>query len=604
MRPLLRLSCAIALVGIAPALEAAEPPFGERKISITARDQPAADFLNQFFAASSLRVAVNGTVTGKINGRFSGLPADIWRQVAGAFNLIAYYDGSVVTIYSANDVQSRTMSVAPGRAADLSGAVGRGRLSDGNNRVRITSAESVLATGVPRFLDQVQQIASALPRTAVRERPPVAAITPGQAQPLTPGGIEPYELRVFYLRYARADDTTLRTGDREVRMPGVATIVARIMGDGLPIGTVGAAYGDQQVRQSVPRLMGKGLDSVAPDASRSTPYDDDEEDYLGLPSAGQRTAQPQPQPLPQVGPRITVDPSLNAVIVRDRPENMPAYEGLVRSLDVAPQIVELEATIIDVNVDRLRELGINWRFRSGDWGALFGGDIVRRTGNPLTDTLNSGAANRGLSLSGIIGANNEFIARISALEEKGAAKVVSRPQLVTLSNVEAVFDRTRTFYVRVAGDRQVDLFNVTAGTVLRVNPHVLVDNGQPRIRMVVNVEDGALLDGTVDRIPVVERASVNTQALIAEGESLLLGGLTVNSDMDAESAIPVLGQIPVLGELFKTRSKRRQHVERLFLISPRITRLDSPAMTAPTPTKLGIAPAAPPAPRLPMESLQ
>ncbi|WP_293920391.1 type III secretion system outer membrane ring subunit SctC [Sphingobium sp. UBA5915] len=602
MRGMLRLSCALALASATPALHAAEPPFGDRKVNITARDQPAPDFLNQFFAASGLRVAVNGTVSGKINGRFSGMPADIWRQVASAFNLIAYYDGSVVTVYSANDVQSRTMSVAAGRAADLSGAVTRGRLSDGNNRVRITSAESVLATGVPRFLDQVQQIASALPRTAVRERPPVAAIAPGRAQPLTPGGIDPYELRVFYLRYARADDTTLRTGDREVRVPGVATIVARVMGDGLPIGTVGGSYGAQQVRQSVPRLMGKGLDSVAPDASRSTPYDNDEEDYLGLP--GQEPIVVQAQPSPQAGPRITVDPSLNAVIVRDRPENMPAYEGLVRSLDVAPQIVELEATIIDINVDRLRELGINWRFRSGDWGALFGGDIVRRTGNPLTDSLNTGSVNRGLSLSGIIGANNEFIARISALEEKGAAKVVSRPQLVTLSNVEAVFDRTRTFYVRVAGDRQVDLFNVTAGTVLRVNPHVLVDNGQPRIRMVVNVEDGALLDGTVDRIPVVERASVNTQALIAEGESLLLGGLTVNSDMDAETAIPVLGQIPVLGELFKSRSKRRQHVERLFLISPRINRLDMPTMTSPMPTRFGGAPASPPAPRLQMETLK
>jgi type III secretion protein C len=602
MRGRLRLSWALALASATPALHAAEPPFGDRKVNITARDQPAPDFLNQFFAASGLRVAVNGTVSGKINGRFSGMPADIWRQVASAFNLIAYYDGSVVTVYSANDVQSRTMSVATGRAADLSGAVTRGRLSDGNNRVRITSAESVLATGVPRFLDQVQQIASALPRTAVRERPPVAAIAPGRAQPLTPGGIDPYELRVFYLRYARADDTTLRTGDREVRVPGVATIVARVMGDGLPIGTVGGSYGAQQVRQSVPRLMGKGLDSVAPDASRSTPYDNDEEDYLGLP--GQEPIVVQAQPAPQAGPRITVDPSLNAVIVRDRPENMPAYEGLVRSLDVAPQIVELEATIIDINVDRLRELGINWRFRSGDWGALFGGDIVRRTGNPLTDSLNTGSVNRGLSLSGIIGANNEFIARISALEEKGAAKVVSRPQLVTLSNVEAVFDRTRTFYVRVAGDRQVDLFNVTAGTVLRVNPHVLVDNGQPRIRMVVNVEDGALLDGTVDRIPVVERASVNTQALIAEGESLLLGGLTVNSDMDAETAIPVLGQIPVLGELFKSRSKRRQHVERLFLISPRINRLDTPTMTSPMPTRFGGAPASPPAPRLQMETLQ
>ncbi|MCI4592617.1 type III secretion system outer membrane ring subunit SctC [Sphingobium sp. BYY-5] len=599
MKRLLHLGCGLAIACAAPALHAAPPPFSDKNIHISARDQPAVDFLNQFFAASGLRVAVNGSVNGKINGRFSGPPADIWRQVASAFNLIAYYDGSVVTIYNANDVQSRTMAVAPGRAADLSGAVARGQLSDANNRVRITSAEAVLATGVPRFLDQVQQIATALPRTAVREQPSVAAIAPGHAQPLTPSGIEPYELRVFYLRYARADDTTLNSGDREVRVPGVATTVSRIMGDGQPIGAVGATYGDQKIRQSAPRLMGRGLDSVAPDASRSTPYDNDEEDYLGLPGGVRASA--QPQPLPQAGPRITVDPSLNAVIVRDRPENMPAYEGLVRSLDIAPQIVELEATIVDINVDRLRELGINWRFQSGDWGALFGGDIVRRTGNPLTDTLNNGAANRGLSLSGIIGANNEFIARINALEEKGAAKIVSRPQLVTLSNVEAVFDRTRTFYVRVAGDRQVDLFNVTAGTVLRVNPHVLTDNGQPRIRMVVHVEDGALLDGTVDRIPVVERASVNTQALIAEGESLLLGGLTVNSDMDSESSIPVLGQIPVVGELFKTRSKRRQHTERLFLISPRITRLDSPAVTRPAPTTLGVAPTAP---RLPMESLQ
>ena len=108
-----------------------------------------------------------------------------------------------------------------------------------------------------------------------------------------------------------------------MRVPGVATIVARVMGDGLPIGTVGGSYGAQQVRQSVPRLMGKGLDSVSPDASRSTPYDNDEEDYLGLPS--QEPIVVQAQPVPQVGPRITVDPSLNAVIVRDRPENMPAY---------------------------------------------------------------------------------------------------------------------------------------------------------------------------------------------------------------------------------------------------------------------------------------
>lgn len=568
----MRVSCAVMAACAGATAQAAEPPFSPGKISITARDQPAAEFLGQFFAAAGLRAAVSSSVAGRINGRFTGAPADIWAQIAAAFNLVAYYDGAVVTVYNASEVQSRMVNVAPGRASELSGAVLRAQLADRHNRLRITSPEAVLATGVPRFLEQVQQVAAALPASAARERPDVAAIAPGRAPAAAPGAIAPYELRVFYLRYARADDTTLNAGDRLVRVPGVAMTISRVMGDGLPIGDVTGSYGEQRLRQSAPRLLGRGLDAVPPDTARATPYDD--EDYLGPPPPARPAA--GAVPLPEAGPRITVDPALNAVIVRDRPENMPAYEGLVRSLDVAPQIVELEATIIDINVDRLRELGINWRLQSGKWSALFGGDIVRRTGDPLVDTLNTGGANRGLSLSGIIGANNEFIARISALEEKGAARVVSRPQLVTLSNVEAVFDRTRTFYVRVAGDRQVDLFNVTAGTVLRVNPHVLIDNGQPRIRMVVRVEDGTLLDSSVDNIPVVERASVDTQALIAEGESLLLGGLTVNSDYDAESGIPVLGQIPGVGALFRTKSKQRQHTERLFLISPRLTRLDPP----------------------------
>lgn len=611
---------ALAFTLTATPVEAADPPFSERKISITARDQPASAFLTQFFGAAGMRVAVAGTVTGKINGRFSGDGAHIWDQIAAAFNLIAYYDGSVVTVFNSNDVQSRTVSVAPGRAGELASAVARARLPDDSNRVRVTSAESLMATGVPRFLDQVQQLGGALPRTALQGRPDVAAIQPARMQvpggpamvapPPLPGQIEPYELRVFYLRYARADDTSLKAGDREIRIPGVATTLSRVMGDGQPIGTVAGSYGGQQIRHSQPRLMGRGLDATPADPSRGPSFGSPQEDeYLGLPP-GAGAQQPQPQPVAQggspTGPRITVDPSLNAVVVRDRPENMPAYEGLVRSLDIAPQIVELEATIIDINVDRLRELGISWRAGTGKWSGLFGGDIVRRTGNPLTDGLldAAGAANRGLSVSGIIG-NNDFIARINALEQKGAARIVSHPQLVTLSDVEAVFDRTRTFYVRVAGDRQVDLFNVTAGTVLRVNPHVLVDNGQPRIRMVVNVEDGGTLSGDrVDRIPVVERASVNTQALIGEGESLLLGGLTVNSDLDAESSIPVLGKIPVLGELFKSRSKQRTHTERLFLISPRITRLDSTstanAAPAPRGTELGMAQP----PRLPMEVVQ
>ncbi|PCD03207.1 EscC/YscC/HrcC family type III secretion system outer membrane ring protein [Sphingomonas spermidinifaciens] len=567
-----------ALMVVAPQPGvAADPPFRTRPVTLTPRNQDVGAFVREFFSAAGLTVNVDARVTGKINGRFSGAPAQVWNQVSRAFNLVAYYDGSVVTVYSADQVESRTVSVPAGRAPELAAGVADAGLADSTNRVRPTGEATILATGVPRFLDQVQQLAAAAPS---RSLPGMGGIGPNTAQiaPAAapgPSYIEPYELRVFYLRYVRADDTKLVAGGRELTVPGVGTSLSRIMGDGSAVaGSISASYGGRTLRQSAQRLGGRGLNSIAPDANQTpqlTPYDDE---YLGLPPSAPVPVVSAREPSPQGGPRIAIDPSLNAVIVRDRPENMPAYEGLVRALDIAPQIVELEATIIDLNIEKLRDLGIDWRIRSQGFNALFGGDILRRSGNPNTDTSRFGAPNEGLSLSGVIGANREFIGRISALERRGAAKIVSRPQIVTLSNIEAVFDRTRTFYVRIAGDRQVDLFNVTAGTVLRVNPHVLIDNGQPRIRMVVGVEDGTLLNQEVDDIPVVERASVNTQAMINEGEGLLLGGLTVNAQFDAESKIPLLGDIPVLGELFKTRNRNRQQTERLFLITPRIIRLD------------------------------
>lgn len=593
---------ALSLTALAGTVFAGEPPFTRNQVTITARDQDINAFIREFYGAAGMSVTIASTLKGKINGRFSGPPAQVWARVSRAFNLVAYHDGSVVTVYSANEVASRAVGVPAGSADEVIGSVTRAKLPDAVNRVTVASADSVLATGVPRFLDQVQQLAGAVPmrprpyggggRDIAPSRPPVALAPRGGG-----GRIDPYELRVFYLRYARADDTTLNAGGEQLRVPGVGSILSRIMGDGSPINGIQVQYGRSKLRPSQSGLRGQGLDSIGESNGQGAAQDDE---YLGAAAEPAPRLQAAGYTVDRNGPRISTDPSLNAVIVRDRPENMPAYEGLVQALDVAPQIVELEATIIDLNIDRLRELGINWRFSSGDFSALFGGDIIRRTGDPAIDVGRTGSINRGLSSTAVIGnGGTQLIARIQALEEKGAARITSRPQLVTLSNVEAVFDRTRTFYVRVAGDRQVDLFNVTAGTMLRVNPHVLSENGQPRIRMSVSVEDGAILEGQVDNIPIVERASVNTQALIAEGESLLLGGLTVNSEIDRVSQLPLLADIPVLGNLFKTRTRQRQRTERLFLITPRITRMGPPAGAPAIVAPAAIAPTIQPIPPAP-----
>ncbi|MEO7244754.1 MAG: type III secretion system outer membrane ring subunit SctC, partial [Rubrivivax sp.] len=266
--------------------------------------------------------------------------------------------------------------------------------------------------------------------------------------------------------------------------------------------------------------------------------------------------------------RIQADPRLNAVIVRDRSDRLPRYQQLIEQLDVEPQSLEIEATIIDVNTDRLRELGVNWRWNNAGFGLQSGNG-----GNVPLPTAGGVA-------SVVLGSVGQFLARINALQAEGAARVVSSPQIVTLSNVEAVFDNSSTFFVRVAGRDEVDLFNVSAGTSLRVLPHVFRDHDSTRIKLMVNVEDGSLTGRSVDQIPVVERSTINTQALIQEGESLLIGGMTRDATSSSVDKVPVLGDVPVVGNLFKNRVNSSSRIERMFLITPRLAAARAPATGA------------------------
>jgi type III secretion protein C len=579
--------------GVVPAGTSGAAPGA----TIVARDQPIADFLRDLFGRTGRPVVPGPGLTGTVNGTFSGSVDHVFDQVARAFNLVGYDDGAAFYVYTAREMGVQTIPVGPAVAQRVVAQVQGQRLGNARNVVRAAADGNLVVSGTPRFIEQVNALAhnGATP-TAAAPRPSL----PGQ--PLA-SGPAPLEFRVFYLRYARAEDTTVDSGGREVRIPGLATTLQDLVLDRRPAGAKTPTFGSFPIRQSQGRLKGFGLDAVAPSGSQ-TPI-------LGLPVPGITPGTAYPgaadylgqaplgaggdsivAPLTQDIVRIQPEPYLNAVIVRDVPERMAAYDSLIRALDVEPQLVEVEATIIDINTDKLKQLGINWRFNAGGVNALFGagpdadgntssdGALTRIDGSRRNNAFNITPSAQGLSLSTIIGSHREFISRITALENKGAARIVSRPQVMTLANVEAVFDRTRTFYVRVAGREQVDLFNVTAGTILRVNPHVFRDHDETRIRVLVNIEDGSISPTSmVQNIPVVDRSSVSTQAMVTDGESLLLGGMTIDEDLDNELKIPVLGDIPLLGNLFKVKSRSRGHTERLFLITPRLATLNQRVTT-------------------------
>ncbi|MEW6704701.1 MAG: type III secretion system outer membrane ring subunit SctC [Pseudomonadota bacterium] len=579
--------CLLAVLCLAGALasaaQAAPLPLAGRTLQLTAREQPIGQFLQDLFGQLDLPVSVSPAVRGQVSGSFTGPAEKVLRDVSRSFGLVSYYDGTVVHVYSAGEVTSRTLPVTPQVGERLMRSVREARMTDARNTLRISRDGSLHANGTRRFIEQVDEMYRAA-QVSSRMQPPLG-------------------FKVFYLRYAWAQDVSMSFGGRQVLLPGVASILRSLVTSGARQAV--ALGGEQLLRPTRPKLKGQGLGGVG--SERRKPG------TLGLDGGGVAgTGSPVAEALlaaygsdPEAGTapavvalgdaqqvRIEADPRLNAVIVRDAPERLAQYEQLVGALDVEPQSLEIEATIIDVNTDKLRELGVSWRWTNAGRTVMSGDPTEPPSG-------------RGGFISAVLGHHDQFLARISALQADGAARIVSSPQVLTLSNVEAIFDNSQTFYVRVAGREEVDLFNVSAGTHLRVTPHVFKDNGNVRIKLLVAIEDGALSGRTVDTLPVVERSAINTQALIQEGESLLVGGLVRESSGSSVDKVPVLGDIPVVGTLFQTRSDTQGRVERMFLITPRLAAPGRSAAAAarlleaqpPAAGASAVGPAAPPAPQ-------
>jgi type III secretion protein C len=114
------------------------------------------------------------------------------------------------------------------------------------------------------------------------------------------------------------------------------------------------------------------------------------------------------------------------------------------------------------------------------------------------------------------------------------------------------------------------LFDINAGVVLRVTPHIIEEKQRELVKLAVQIEDSDVLEEEVDDIPIVKRSVVNTQAVVGKNESLLIGGYIKERQVTAQQNVPCLGKIPLLGWLFKQQADNNEQYERLFLITPTI----------------------------------
>jgi type IV pilus assembly protein PilQ len=288
------------------------------------------------------------------------------------------------------------------------------------------------------------------------------------------------------------------------------------------------------------------------------------------------------------------DDTNNALIVTDTPMGLEATARLIHSLDRMPKQVLIEAKLVEVTLNDSMDYGINWSgFSNSSNGTYIGAqnNAVAATtalGGKYTVNTPLGAALGGAGVSlaptdvygafrlGKVGANYMLDATIAAAVHKGKAKVLSDPKVATLNNKTAnIMITDQTHYdqqtVTITNGQPVtsnQYINVNTGITLQVTPTITSDG---RISMHV-LPSVVQLSGTPDGVspPPTATRSTDTNVIVKDGETIVIGGLIHDTQSDDVYKVPILGDIPILGYLFKKKSTSRQRMELLIFVTPRV----------------------------------
>jgi type IV pilus secretin PilQ/predicted competence protein len=322
---------------------------------------------------------------------------------------------------------------------------------------------------------------------------------------------------------------------------------------------------------------------------------------------------------------VTFDDRTNTIIVRDIDRGIADASHLIRELDVQSPQVLIEANIVEATQDFARGLGIQWGYRynagpstGNPTGMNFPGTVGLGgsgvgTGSaappsgtgalpspvpflasfPIPDSFGSGfGAGSGsaldLALGSLDGAHS-LTARITALENDGKAKVISRPRVITMNNVAATIQSLTIIRVKLpstgtvistggggASGASTATEKINTGITLVVTPQVSSDGF-----VLMNIyAKSSLPDFTraVDGIPSEVSREANSNVLVRNGDTVVLGGIYRHTSDDREDGLPYLSKVPAIGWLFKRTLESKHHEELIVFLTPKVVETGTAAL--------------------------
>jgi len=290
---------------------------------------------------------------------------------------------------------------------------------------------------------------------------------------------------------------------------------------------------------------------------------------------------------------IWADKATNSLVITAGQRTLRAVNAVIDKLDIRRAQVLVQAIIVSVAVDKTADLGVNWAVDAAATGAAIGGFIAPIGGSSIIDLYNDATTPANLAsnpptgttigIGKLTASGVNFAAILRALQSDTRTNIIATPQVVTRDNQEAKMEVAQEVpfltgqysTTNGTGSAFQTIEREEVGTILTVTPTI---NEGEAVLLKLQIESSSLAGATAGAVDLITNKNViTTSVLIKDGNTLVLGGLIQDNVSNSESSVPLLGRIPLLGELFRARNTSKSKSDFLIFLQPHILRDDRQA---------------------------
>ncbi|GMQ47824.1 type IV pilus secretin PilQ family protein [Vibrio sp. 10N] len=281
---------------------------------------------------------------------------------------------------------------------------------------------------------------------------------------------------------------------------------------------------------------------------------------------------------------VTVDERTNSLLLRDLPDNIEVIKSIIAELDIPVKQVQIEARVVTIKEGNVEELGIRWGVSSTNGNTTVGGSIESNlvaAGNgeelKIDDFLNvnlpavsDNAASIAFQVASL-GTNTLLDLELSALQNESKAEIISSPRLITTNKKSAYIEQgTEIPYLKSTSSGATAVEFKKAVLSLTVTPQITPDNRLILDLDVTQDRVGEVLKTLEGETVAIDTQRIGTQVLVNNGETVVLGGIYQHTFSNKIDKVPLLGDIPGLGALFRRTYENIGKSELLIFVTPKI----------------------------------